>query len=139
MWYWSEMVRNAIQSDFCTSKIATGGHLKKKNIYNKSWATDFNNVRTDCWPTTTWYKFTFGQYIYIQIAMFGTREYTLCSPFRANAHNSSCLMRSHFGEHDHIMNTAFVMFPPLMWQARIHNIYNLLIFIIIKNHCILCA
>ena len=22
--------------------------------------------------------------------MLGTREYTLCSPFRANAHNSSC-------------------------------------------------
>ena len=28
-------------------------------------------------------------YIYIQTAMLGTREYTLCSPFRANAHNSS--------------------------------------------------
>ena len=28
-------------------------------------------------------------YIYIQTAMLGTREYTLCSHFRANAHNSS--------------------------------------------------
>ena len=28
-------------------------------------------------------------YIYIQTAMLGTREYTLCSPFKANAHNSS--------------------------------------------------
>ena len=28
-------------------------------------------------------------YIYKQTAMLGTREYTLCSPFRANAHNSS--------------------------------------------------
>ena len=28
-------------------------------------------------------------YIYIRTAMLGTREYTLCSPFRANAHNSS--------------------------------------------------
>ena len=28
-------------------------------------------------------------YIYIQTAMLGTREYTLCSPFRANVHNSS--------------------------------------------------
>ena len=28
-------------------------------------------------------------YIYIQTAMLETREYTLCSPFRANAHNSS--------------------------------------------------
>ena len=27
--------------------------------------------------------------IYIQTAMLGTREYALCSPFRANAHNSS--------------------------------------------------
>ena len=27
--------------------------------------------------------------INIQTAMLGTREYTLCSPFRANAHNSS--------------------------------------------------
>ena len=24
-------------------------------------------IRTDCWPTTTWYKFTFGQYIYRQV------------------------------------------------------------------------
>ena len=30
-------------------------------------------------------------YIYIQTAMLGTREYTLCSPFRANAHNSSSI------------------------------------------------
>ena len=31
----------------------------------------------------------FGQYIYIQTAMLGTREYTWSSPFRANAHNYS--------------------------------------------------
>ena len=37
-----------------------------KNTYNKIWASDLNNVRTDCWPATTWYKFTFGQYIYTQ-------------------------------------------------------------------------
>ena len=63
----------------------------KKNIYKESCSSDLKNVRTDCWPTTTWYKFTFGQYIYtyIQTAMLGTREYTLCSPFRANPHNSS--------------------------------------------------
>ena len=35
-------------------------------------------------------------YIYIQTAMLGTREYTLCSPFRANAHNSSFCMFSKF-------------------------------------------
>ena len=62
LWYWSEMVR----SDFWTSKMATGSHFVK-NIYQKSWASDLNNVRTDCWPTTTWYKFTFGQYIYRQV------------------------------------------------------------------------
>ena len=33
-------------------------------------------------------------YIYMQIAMLGTREYTLCSSFGANAHNSSCDMAS---------------------------------------------
>ena len=43
--------------------MATDGHFLK-NIYKKSCASDLNNVRTDCWPTTTLYKFTFGQYIY---------------------------------------------------------------------------
>ena len=62
LWYWSEMVR----SDFWTSKMATGGHLKKKHL-QKSWASDLNNVQTDCWPNTTWYKFTFGQYKYRQV------------------------------------------------------------------------
>ena len=57
------MVRYAKQSDSWTSKMATGGHFFK-NIYKKSCASDLNNVRTDCWPTTTLYKFTFGQYIY---------------------------------------------------------------------------
>ena len=28
-------------------------------------------------------------HVYIQTCMLGTREYTLCSPFRVNAHNSS--------------------------------------------------
>ena len=69
------MVRNAIQSDFWTSKMATGGHFLK-NIYKKSCASDLNN---HFWLI----------YIYIQTAMLGMREYTLCSPFRANAHNSS--------------------------------------------------
>ena len=67
--------------------MATGGHFLK-NIYKKSCASDLNNVRTDCWPTTTLYKYRFGQYI-IHTGMLGTREYRLCSPFRANAHNSS--------------------------------------------------
>ena len=53
-------------SDFWTSKMATGGHFFK-NIYKKSSTSDLNNVRTDCWPTTTWYKFSFGQYIYRQV------------------------------------------------------------------------
>ena len=33
----------------------------------KSCSSDLNNVRTDCWPTTTWYKFIFCQYIYRQL------------------------------------------------------------------------
>ena len=28
------------------------GHFEKKNIYKQSCASDLNNVRTDCWPTT---------------------------------------------------------------------------------------
>ena len=31
-------------------------------------------------------------HVYIQTAMLGTREYTLRSPFRANAHNSSLIL-----------------------------------------------
>ena len=60
--------------------MTTGGHLKKKeNIYKKV-ESDLNNVQTDCWPNTT--------------GMLGMREYTLCSPFRANAHNSSYYLMS---------------------------------------------
>ena len=33
--YWSEMTRNAIESDFWTSKMAIGGHLKKKHLQKK--------------------------------------------------------------------------------------------------------
>ena len=86
--YWSEMARNAIKSEFRTSKIihkikivvliwngmkwfldiqdGTSGHFFK-NICKKSCASNLNNVRTDCWPTTIWYQFTFGQYIYRQV------------------------------------------------------------------------
>ena len=39
--YRSEMARNAIESDFRTSKMAADGHFFK------------NNIQTDCWPTTT--------------------------------------------------------------------------------------
>ena len=46
------LVRNAIKSDFWTSKMAAGGHLKEKHL-QKRFASDLNNVRTDCWPTTT--------------------------------------------------------------------------------------
>ena len=48
-----------------TSKMATGGHFFLKHL-QKSCVSDLNNVRTDYWPTTTLYKFTFGQYIYRQ-------------------------------------------------------------------------
>ena len=57
------MARNAIESEFCHPSAI----LKTKNIYKKSLANDLNNVRTDCWPNTTSYKLTIGQYIYRQI------------------------------------------------------------------------
>ena len=41
--------------------------FKKKEHLQKNWASDLNNVQTDCWPNTTWYKFTFGQYKYRQV------------------------------------------------------------------------
>ena len=74
-------------SDFWTSKIATGGHLRKKHLQKKlsEW---FEHVRTDCWPNRTWYKFTFGQYIYRQVC-WEWGNIHCCSPFTANAHNSS--------------------------------------------------
>ena len=90
------MVRNAIQSDFGPPKWLPAA-IFKKTIYKNSCASDLNNVRTDCWPTTTWYKFTFGQYIYIHTDE-GTREYALCSPFRANAHNFSLEWSMHHGK-----------------------------------------
>ena len=63
--------------DFWTSKMATGGHFLK-NIYKESCASDLNNVQTDCWPTTTWYKFTFGQYIYTYRQLCWERGNTRC-------------------------------------------------------------
>ena len=77
----------------------------KKHL-QKSCESDLNNVRTDCWPTTTWYKFTFDQYIYIQTGMLEMREYTLCSPFRANAHNSSFVLFTSTRRSSH---TAFLV------------------------------
>ena len=65
----SEMARNAIQSEFRTSKMTERSHfvkkIQKKEVAYRSEmarnASDLNNVRTDdCWLTTTWY-----QYIYI--------------------------------------------------------------------------
>ena len=89
LWYWYEMVRNAIQSDFWTSKMAISGDFLK--IARVIWTM----LKPTCWPTTTWYHFWWIYiYIYIQTAMLGTREYTLCSPFRANAHNSSYIYYS---------------------------------------------
>ena len=39
--------------------------FKENEHLQKSWASDLNNVQTDCWPNTTWYKFTFDQYIHV--------------------------------------------------------------------------
>ena len=65
------------RSDFWTSKMATGGHLKKKNLMFEPTAgrlqLDINSLLVN---------------IYIPTGMLGTREYTLCSPFKANAHNN---------------------------------------------------
>ena len=63
----SEMARNAIQSEFRTSKMTESSHFvknfqKDKVAYRSEMArnaSDLNNVRTDCWLTATWY-----QYIY---------------------------------------------------------------------------
>ena len=62
------MVRNTIKNDFWTSKMAASSQFLK-NIYKKGCASDFDKVQTYCWPTTTWYKFTFGQYIYSKMPL----------------------------------------------------------------------
>ena len=62
----SKMARNAIQSEFRTSKMTEGSHFVQKNpkknkvAYRSEMArnaSDLNNVRTDCWLTTTWYQY----------------------------------------------------------------------------------
>ena len=53
-------------------------------------------------------------YIYIQTSMLGTREYTLCSPFRANAHNSSLLTFSHIPPYFHAKPPDF----PRLFEPR---------------------
>ena len=63
--------------------MAAGGH-SLKNFCKKSSASDLNNVQTDCWLTTTWYKFTFSQYIYRQLCW----EWGNIHCIRANARNS---------------------------------------------------
>ena len=87
------MVKNAIQSDLWTFKMATGSHFKKKTFTKKVAAgrlqLDINSLLVNI-------------YIYIQTALLGTREYTLCSPFRANADNSSLykqlfVLMTHYG------------------------------------------
>ena len=57
----SEMARNAIQSKFLKSKMTESSHFVK----NFRLLADYNLVSI---------------YIYIQTAMLGTREYTLCCP-----------------------------------------------------------
>ena len=84
----SEMTRNAIQSEFRTSKMTESSHFVK-NFQEKI------KLRIDLkWPFEKCSNRLLADYnfvsicIYTQTAMLGTREYTLCSPFRANAHNS---------------------------------------------------
>ena len=85
------MTRNAIESEFLDIQ---NGYRRpfflKKNIYKK--------VE---WVILTMFKPTAGRIqldvnsllVNIQTGMLGTREYTLCSPFRPNAHNSSLMLR----------------------------------------------
>ena len=104
--YRSEMARNEIESDFRTSKMAAGSHFVKKLHKIKIVVLIWNGKKCDAkWflDIQNGYRRPFflkhvqldinsllvNIYIYIQTAMLGTREYTLCSPFRANAHNSS--------------------------------------------------
>ena len=72
---WISDIQNGRRQPFCKK-------ITKINIVvliwnGKKWFLDIQNgyrwsfkkkhlqkKRTDCWPTTTWYKFTFGQYIY---------------------------------------------------------------------------
>ena len=57
----SEMARNAIQSEFRTSKMTESSHFVKNFRSEMARnASDLNKLRTDCWLTTTRY-----QYIYI--------------------------------------------------------------------------
>ena len=76
-----------VRSGIWTSKMASGGHLKK-NIYKKVERV----ISTMFKPTAGRIQLDINSLlvnIYIQTGMLGTREYTLCSCFRANAHNSS--------------------------------------------------
>ena len=45
--YWSEMVRNAIESDFRSSKMAAGSHFVEKNQKNKSCVLIWNGDKCD--------------------------------------------------------------------------------------------
>ena len=71
----SEMARNAIQSEFRTSKMTEGSHFvknfqKNKIAYRSEMArnaSDLKNVRTDCWLTTTWYQLYIYIYTYRQL------------------------------------------------------------------------
>ena len=45
--YWSEMARNAIESDFRSSKMAAGSHFVKQNYKNKSCVLIWNGEKSD--------------------------------------------------------------------------------------------
>ena len=87
------MVLYAIKSDFWTSKMTAGGHFLK--TFTKKVARVMLTVFE---PTAGRLQLNINSRlvnIYIQTGMLGTREYTLCSPFRANAHNSSSCVVLH--------------------------------------------
>ena len=62
--YWSEMARNVIKSEFRTSnitKIKIVVLIWNGKKCDTKWFLDIQNGYHLQWPTTTWYKFTFGQ------------------------------------------------------------------------------
>ena len=54
--------------------------------------------------------------------MLKTREYTLCSPFRANAHNSSYIFCNHINEIPIIHQQHYDSFPSVLIRLAVQVI-----------------
>ena len=114
------MARNVIECEFRTSKMGAGGHFVK---------SDLNNVQTDCWPTTTWYTFTFGQYIYRQVCWERGNIHCV-RPLGRNAHNSSfTTLLAYFWNVNQAVfkSTTFLVRCGHVLSAILNNIFYLFI------------